>query len=84
MTRAFVQEMGWRRTCLGDALYVRIRTENYDLLSWSEVWATFADAYPGCWAVQAFPPADRVMDEQNIYHLFVLDSEPAGLDIDRR
>ncbi len=78
-----VQEMEHRHTALGCALYIRIYTNDYRQLSWSEVWDTFADAYPGQWAVEAFPPADQLVDEANIYHLFVLEDAPVGLNIKR-
>lgn len=76
-----VQTMGHRSTSLGHVKYIRIYTNEYRKLSWSEIWATFADSYPDQWAVEIFPPADRLVDEQNIYHLFVLESEPIGFNI---
>lgn len=79
----FVSEMGHRRTALGDALYIRIRTEDYRPLTWREVWDTFADRYPGKWAVQCFPPAEELVDEVNMYHLFVLDEPPHGFNINK-
>jgi len=78
-----VQEMEWRTTSFGLALYVRIYTPNHRQLSWGEIWEVFADLYPDQWAVQFFPPVDRVVDHENIYHLFVLDEPPAGMDIKR-
>ncbi len=83
-TPPFVQEMGERGTALGVALYIKIRTEDYRVLTWSEVWETFADRYPGKWAIQVFPPAERLVDDVNLYHLFVLEDPPAGLDICRK
>lgn len=78
-----VQEMGTRSTSLGEARYIRIYTNQYRALSWTEIWETFIEAYPGQWAIQSFPPEDRVVDEQNIYHLFVLTEPPRGFDIKR-
>jgi hypothetical protein len=52
-------------------------------MAWSEVWATFADRYPGRWAVPFFPPASDLVDEANIYHLFVLEEAPLGVNINR-
>jgi len=78
-----IQEKGHRSTSFGDALYIRIFTPCYRQLSWTEVWATFADSYPGKWAIQCFPPEDEVVDEQNIYHLFVLEQAPRGVSIKR-
>lgn len=81
---AFVQEMGERETSLGWALYIKVRTEDYRQLTWSEVWEAFAARYPGRWAVQSFPPAGELVDEVNVYHLFVLEGEPRGFNIKRR
>lgn len=76
------QEMGHRETALGWALYVRIHDIQYRPMLWTQVWEKFADCYPGQAAVQVFPPADRLVDQENIYHLFVLDGGiPQGLDI---
>jgi hypothetical protein len=47
-------------------------------MSWTDVWRTFASAYPGKWACQFFPPETELVDEANIYHLFVLDVTPTG------
>jgi hypothetical protein len=83
-SRPFVQEMGERRTSFGVALYIKVRTEDYRVLTWSEVWETFAKAYPDRWAIQCFPPADEVIDEVNLYHLWVLEDTPSGVNINRR
>ena len=76
-----VQTMDKRNTMFGSMTYIRIYTSDYRKLAWSEIWATFADSFPGKWAVECFPPADKLIDEQNIYHLFVLDHPPVGMDI---
>lgn len=80
-----IQEMEERETPFGTCLYIRVFTNSYRQLSWSEVWDTFQDAYPGRWACQWFPPSFRVIDEENIYHLFVLPQgiQPRGMDIQR-
>jgi hypothetical protein len=76
-----VQEIGHRDTYLGAVLYIRISTPNHRQLTWDEVWATFADAYPGRWAIEMYPPAEAVINERNIYHLFVLENFPRGFDM---
>jgi len=48
---------------------------------WREVWDAFAERYPGRWAVQCFPPADQLVDGKAVYHLFVCDESPVGLNI---
>lgn len=77
------QEKGHRSTSFGAALYVRFSTPDYRELSWTEVWDAFSARYPGRWAAQFFPPADELVDEENIYHLFVFDEAPRGVTIKR-
>jgi hypothetical protein len=81
MPKIQITERGTRQTALGPALQLKIFTPDYGLLTWREVWNTFVEAYPGRWAVQVFPPADRLLDAKNVYHLFVLDGEPTGMDL---
>jgi len=76
-----VREIERRSTCLGEALYIKISAPGYRLLSWREVWECFAEAYPDRWAVECFPPADQLVDGKAVYHLFVIEGEPEGLNI---
>ena len=76
-----ITERGRRDSCLGAALQIKVFAPGYRPLSWSEVWAAFADAYPGRWAVQVFPPAPELVDGKAVYHLWVLDEEPKGLNL---
>jgi hypothetical protein len=78
-----IQEMGHVWTDMGQAIYIKVRTDNYRQLAWSEVCEAFNRNYPGQWAVQFFPPADQVVDDTNIYHLYVLEHAPAGVNICR-
>jgi hypothetical protein len=80
----FVQEMDVRVTGMGLATYIKVRTESYRQLSWSEVWTVFAAAYPNRWAVQFFPPESELVDDVHCYHLWVLDDPPLGVNINRR
>lgn len=77
----FVQEMGYRPTDLGVALYIRIRTRDDQQLSWPEIWSCFVDRYPDQWAIQMFPPEEELIDNANVYHLFVLVDKPNGFGI---
>ena len=52
-------------------------------MNWEQVWAVFANAYPGQWAVEVFPPVGELVNDVNMYHLFVLAEEPRGLNIRR-
>lgn len=76
-----VTERGFRESCLGRVLQLKVWAPGYRQLAWREVWEAFAERYPGQWAVQCFPPADELVDGKNVYHLFVCDSPPAGLNI---
>jgi hypothetical protein len=71
----------WRVTPLGRVRQIKIYAPGYRALAWREVWERFAAAYPGQWAVQMFPPADRLVDGKAVYHLFVCEDAPSGLDI---
>jgi hypothetical protein len=83
---AFTQDMGMRRTALGQVRYIKVRTPSERPLSWTEIWKAFSGMYPGQWAVEAFPPEEELVDEANIYHLFILEDFPggAGFNINRR
>jgi hypothetical protein len=74
-------ERNYRETSLGRALQIKIHAPGYRALSWRDVWERFAEAFPGKWAVQVFPPAEELVDGKNVYHLFVLDRAPEGLNI---
>ena len=81
---SYIQEIGERSTDFGMVLYIKIRRRDGAPMGWREVWDKFSDLYPDRWAVQVFPPADCLVDEANIYHLFVLEREPRGMNICRR
>ena len=70
-----------RSTCLGEVLYIKIGAPGYRPLGWREVWERFVRAYPRQWAVQCFPPEDQLVDGKAVYHLFVCDVPPEGLNI---
>lgn len=76
-----ITERGTRASVLGPVLQLKIFAPDYRPLFWREVWDAFSVAYPGRWAVQVFPPADRLVDGKAVYHLWVCDGPPAGLDI---
>lgn len=76
-----ITERGKRDSCLGPVLQIKIFAEGYRPLSWREVWEAFAARYPDRWAVQVFPPRDRLIDAKAVYHLWVCDVPPSGLDV---
>ncbi len=76
-----ITERGRRRTVLGETLQIKVFEAGFRPLGWREVWEAFAAAYPGKWAVQVFPPAEELVDGKAVYHLFVCDQEPEGLNL---
>lgn len=76
-----ITERGYRDSVLGRVLQIKVFEDGYRPLGWTEVWEAFAERYPGKWAVQVFPPKDQIIDGKAVYHLFVLDGEPAGLNL---
>ena len=76
-----VTERGYRDTCLGRVLQLKVWAPGYPVLSWREVWDVFTVAYPGRWAVQFFPPESELVDSKAVYHLWLLESEPEGFNL---
>ncbi len=74
-------EVEQRDSPLGEVLYIKMYAEGYPQLSWKECWKVFAEKYPGQWAVQMFPPVEQLVNGKCVYHLFVLENEPEGLNI---
>lgn len=68
-------------TPFGTVLQLKVWDPSYRPLSWDEIEAAFNEAHPGKWAVQFFPPADRIVNGKAVYHLFLLEQAPAGLDL---
>ena len=81
MNDLLITERGYRDSCLGRVLQLKIFAPGYRPLTWRDVWDRFTEMYPGRWAVQCFPPADQLVDGKNVYHLFVCDTPPIGLNI---
>lgn len=76
-----VTERGYRESCLGKVLQLKVFGPGYRPLFWTEVWKAFVEAYPGRWAVQVFPPEGELVDGKAVYHLFVCEGAPEGLNI---
>lgn len=77
-----VLECDRRPTPFGEALRIQIERSDGKKMGWEAVWTAFVEGYPGCWAVQAFPPPDKLLNGANKYHLFVFRSPfPADFDI---
>lgn len=76
-----ITERGHRESALGRVLQIKVFEEGYRALGWLEVWQAFSEKYPNKWAVQCFPPASELVDGKSVYHLFVCDVPPMGLNI---
>lgn len=76
-----ITDRGVRDSCLGPVIQLKIFAEDYRPLYWREVWEAFNKNYPGRWAVQVFPPRESLIDSKAVYHLFVLEDEPTGLNL---
>ncbi|HRQ42349.1 MAG TPA: hypothetical protein PLD25_30910 [Chloroflexota bacterium] len=68
----------------GDAFYIpqwgavthlKIYTADYKRLNWVQVWQAFTGVYPGRWAIEWYPPAEELVNDAHVYHLWLL---PAG------
>ena len=76
-----ITERGYQESCLGRVLQIKVWACGYPLLTWREIWEAFVSAYPDRWAIQVFPPEVSLVDSRNVYHLWVLESEPWGLNL---
>lgn len=76
-----ITEQDVRPTPLGTALRIQIEREDKKPMSFREVWDAFAEHYPGKWAIQCFPPEDRLIDQANKYHLYVVSSPMDAFDL---
>jgi hypothetical protein len=83
MTKSVVNitERGYRESCLGQVLQLKVFADDFRPLSWREIWAAFVQRYPDRWAVQTFPPEGQVVDAKNVYHLFLCEGCPDGLNL---
>ena len=85
---AEVQEVGTRWTRIESPVeYIRVRRHDGQPMGYLELWAVVQDRYPGAWAIQVLPPPEELVDEANVYHVFLLyhafllDTKPVGLGI---
>jgi hypothetical protein len=68
------------RPVWGELTYLKIYTPDYRRLSWLEVWQAFAAIYPGRWALELYPPADELVNDAHVYHLWLLPEGEAPPD----
>lgn len=70
-----------RATPVGKALLVQFERVDGAVMGFAELWRAFEQRYPGRWAVQAFPPRHKLIDQRNRYHLWVLPEGPCPFDL---
>jgi hypothetical protein len=76
-----IVERGLRESSLGRVLQLKVCTEPPRPLTWDEVYDAFTAKYPGRWAVEVFPPLERLVNGKAVRHLWVLEGAPSGLDL---
>jgi hypothetical protein len=59
----------------GEVARLKVYTSDYRRLSWLQVWQAFQGAYPNRWALELYPPAEELVDEAHVYHLWLLPEE---------
>jgi hypothetical protein len=70
-----------RLTDAGWCAYVRIHRLDMEKMGYRELWSVVQQLYPGKWAVQSFPPWDKLIDQANKYHVLVFERTPEGFDL---
>lgn len=64
--------------------HLKVYTPGYRRLAWLEVWQALQSAYPGRWALELYPPAEALVNDAHVYHLWLLPEEwtlPVGLNL---
>lgn len=69
------------RTKVGEVLHLAIRNAPNTDIPWAEkMWIKNSIAGESAYAVEVFPSADRLIDEANMYHIWVLQARlPFGI-----
>jgi hypothetical protein len=71
----------------GEVTRLKVATADYRRLSWLQVWQAFQDVCPGRWALELYPPAEELVDDAHIYHLWLLPEgwrPPEGMNLATR
>lgn len=56
----------------GEVTRLKVYTSDYQQLSWRQVWDALAEVYPEQWAIEMYPPVHDLVDETNVYHLWLM------------
>ncbi len=59
----------------GMVTYLKVYTPDYKRLSWLQVWQAFTEVYPDRWAIELYPPASELVNDEHVYHLWMLPAE---------
>lgn len=76
-----IAERGLRESSFGPVLQLKVWSDGNPNLSWRQIEDAFNAAYPGRYAIQLFPPKETIVDGSAVYHLWVLEAPPRGLDL---
>lgn len=71
----------------GEVARLKVYAPDYRRLSWLEVWQAFHETYPNRWALELYPPAEKLVDDAQVYHLWLLPEEwrpPDGMNLATR
>lgn len=69
---------------LGRVTRLKVYTPDYRRLGWLEVWQALHNVYPGRWALELYPPAEALVNDAHVYHLWLLPEEwtpPTALNL---
>ncbi len=64
-----------RRSRWGTVQRVTIERSDRKRMGWEAIWRAFTEVFPGCWAVEIYPPERFLVNEENQYHLALLLAE---------
>jgi hypothetical protein len=70
------------RTRYGRATRVQVARRDLAPMGFRELYDVFDRAYPGRSALQLFPRRRHLMDQANLYHLYVLDEGVHAPELD--
>ena len=56
----------------GTVTHLKLYTPEYKRLNWVQVWQAFTDVYPDRWAIELYPPAEELINDAHVYHLWLL------------
>lgn len=62
-----------RRSAWGDIIQLEVRTADHQPVhNWQDLYAIKTALFPNRYAIEVYPPQDRLVDGAHAYHLWVL------------